>query len=221
MMEAISPLLLAFITGLVAGFFVSLPVGPINLTILHEGVQRGFRWAMLIGFGAVTMETVYCLIGFAGFTGLFDSKVMRAVMELISFILMLYLGIKFLRTSKLEDVSRHAAEIEQRLHPHTAYMTGFVRVLCNPNVLLFWLTLSATFISHEWVAATWSAKFACIGGVAAGATLWFLLLSFAVSRGHDRFSDHTLLRVSQVSGALLLGVAVVIGARLVMLLATH
>ena len=51
--------------------FSSIPVGPINLTILNEGAQRGFTWAMLIGLGASAMEVIYCAIAFTGFSSLF------------------------------------------------------------------------------------------------------------------------------------------------------
>ena len=44
------PALAGFFCGLI---FSSIPVGPINLTILNEGAQRGFLWAMLIGLGAI------------------------------------------------------------------------------------------------------------------------------------------------------------------------
>jgi len=100
-------------------------------------------------------------------------------------------------------------------------MTGFVRVLGNPAVLLFWITVCAAFVSHEWVDTTWRSRIACIVGVDTGAIGWFVLLSFGVSRGHGKVSDSTLLRLSHVSGLLLLCVAVAIGARLVRLLAQH
>ena len=215
------PLLIAWITGFVSGFVVSVPVGPINITILHEGVQRGFRWALLIGLGATVMETIYCAIGFAGFSGLFDSKMMRAAMELVSFVLVLYLGLKFMIAPTLPSTSKSSERIEQRLHPHTAFMTGFVRVLANPNVLLFWITLSATFVAHEWVDTTWQSKLSCVGGVAVGALAWFVALSFGASRGHGRCSDDTLLKMSRVSGGLLVLMALYLGARLVMLLSHH
>ena len=56
-----------------AGFFCSLvfssvPVGPINLTILNEGSRRGFAWGLLIGMGAAVMEVIYCSIAFTGFS---------------------------------------------------------------------------------------------------------------------------------------------------------
>jgi hypothetical protein len=55
--------------------------------------------------------------------------------------------------------------------------------------------------------------------VGLGGSLWFLLLSYIVSLRHGRFSTHTLLRMSQVSGALLLCVALILGVRIVTLLA--
>ena len=48
-------------------FLLSIPVGPINFTIINEGARRGFKWALLIGLGASAMEVVYCTIAFTSF----------------------------------------------------------------------------------------------------------------------------------------------------------
>ena len=200
-MTNLSDYLIAAFTGFVSGFLVSIPVGPINISIVNEGARRGFGWAFLIGLGATIMEVIYCAIAFAGFTHLFDSRVVKATMELVSFLLMMFLGVKY------------------RLHPHTAFWTGFVRCLGNPGVLLFWITISATFISHDWMDDTWQSKGACLLGVTLGCFSWFTLLSSLVSRGHGRFSTSTLVRMSQFSGASLLIVSLVMGGRLVKLLA--
>ena len=98
-------------------------------------------------------------------------------------------------------------------------MTGFVRVLGNPGALLMWITLSAMFVSHEYVSPTMDSKALCALGVAMGASTWFCLLSYGVSRGHGKFSSNTLLRVSHFSGICLLLLAVIIAARLVILIA--
>lgn len=220
-MPDLSPYGVAAVTGFVFGFLVSIPVGPINISIVNEGARRGFAWAFLIGLGATIMEVIYCAIAFAGFTSLFDSRWIKATMELVSFLLMLFLGVKYLLAHSLPSTSRSIETVEHRLHPHTAFWTGFVRCLGNPGVLLFWITISATFISHEWMDDTWKSKAACLGGVALGCFAWFTLLSYLVSRGHGRFSTRTLLRMSQFSGASVLIVALITGARLVRLLAHH
>jgi threonine/homoserine/homoserine lactone efflux protein len=218
-MGNLSDYLVPALTGFVSGFLVSIPVGPINISIVNEGARRGFGWAFLIGLGATIMEVVYCAIAFAGFTHLFDSRVVKATMELVSFLLMLFLGVKYLLAHSLPATTRSVESVEHRLHPHTAFWTGFVRCLGNPGVLLWWITISATFISHEWMDDTWQSKGMCVLGVTLGCFSWFTLLSFLVSRGHGRFSTNTLLRMSQFSGASLLIVSLVMGGRLVKLLA--
>lgn len=209
---------IAMMAGFVSGFLVSFPVGPVNLTILNEGARRGFQWAALIGTGASVMETLYCAVAFMGFSAFFTHRTVKAVVELISFLLMLFLGIKFLRAPALEERNPIEDRIEERLHPHSAFMIGFVRVLGNPGVLLLWITLSAAFVVRDWVWPTTREKLACVGGVFLGTTTWFLLLSFAVSRGHGKFSRQTLLRVEHVSGACLLLIALVLAVRLVLLI---
>jgi threonine/homoserine/homoserine lactone efflux protein len=219
MVMNVSALLLSLVTGMISGFMVSVPVGPINVTILNEGPHQGFRWGFLIGLGAVVMEVTYCGIAFAGFSNLFDSKLMRAAMELISVMLVFYLGVKYMLAHTLVATPPSAERLAARLHPHTAFMTGFVRVLCNPMVLLFWITLSATFVAHEWVEPNWTSKSVFLAGVAAGALAWFVMLSFIVTRGLRRFSAETLVQLSRLSGVMLVAVALVIGFRLIGLLA--
>src|SRR5438270_8798164 len=90
------PILLAGLTGFRSGLLLSIPVGPINLTIMNEGARRGFYWAFMIGLGATAMEVIYCFIAFTGFASFFQRGYIKAVMELFSFVFMLFLGVKFL-----------------------------------------------------------------------------------------------------------------------------
>jgi threonine/homoserine/homoserine lactone efflux protein len=206
---------------MVSGFVISIPVGPINLAIINEGAKRGFKWGVLIGAGGIAMDLIYCAIAFAGFSGLFTTRLLRATIELLSFLALVYLGFKYLEATRLPATTRGVEMVEHTLHPHTAFMIGFVRVLGNPAVLLFWITLSASFLSHNWIEDTWASKGACVAGMGTGAFAWFILLSYLVSLGHGRFSARTLIRMAHVSGAALLLAAVFVGARLVNLLAQH
>lgn len=218
-MAEFSPMLLAGLTGFVSGLLLSIPVGPVNLTILNEGTRRGFRWALMIGFGATVMELLYCTIAFTGFSTLFGRGWIKATMELISFVFMLYLGIRFLTARQLLRNSPIEVRLEEKWNPHSAFMIGFVRVLGNPGVLVFWIILAANFISREWVSATAAGKGACISGVALGTGLWFIGLSYVASRGKGRFSEQTLVRMEHVSGVVLLLVALGHGVNIIWQLA--
>src|ERR1700729_1541873 len=83
------PILAALMTGFISGLLLSIPVGPVNLTIMNEGAQRGFKWAALIGVGASLMEVIYCALAFTGFAGIFTTGYWKETMEFVSFAFML------------------------------------------------------------------------------------------------------------------------------------
>lgn len=208
--------------------FASIPVGPINLTILHEGPRRGFLWALFIGLGATIMDALYCAISFTGLSSFFDRGLVKASMQVASFVFLLFLGFKFLLAqtvnvpTRLDAASEKIGKgIEQKFHPHSAFATGFVRVAANMGVLVAWIVLSATLMSHDWVADTFVAKTACVGGVFTGTVLWFLFLSYIVSRGHGKFSEKSLLRLQHFAGICLIITAVFEGGQIAWHLAKH
>jgi threonine/homoserine/homoserine lactone efflux protein len=211
-------LLTSGLAGFISGFLVCIPVGPINVAIINEGARRGLLWSVMIGLGAMVMDTIYCGIAFTGFSSLFTGEIVRSVMELLSFMLMFFLGIKYILARDVPEHTLTVDAMEHKFHPHTAFWIGFVRVLGNPAVLLFWFTLSATFLAHEWISDEIASKALCALGNFCGGMTWFFFLSFLVSKGHGKFSTRTLLNMSRVSGFSLLVAAGFIGVRLVRLL---
>jgi len=215
------PYLLAALTGFVSGFIVSIPVGPINVTIINEGARRGLLWASLIGFGASAMEVIYCGLAFTGFASFFNGVVLKAAMELVSFIFILYLAIRFLKTKEVSGCTRVGEKLGKRLKPHSAFGVGFVRVMLNPGVFLCWVVLGASFKARDWVGNSFSDVFWCVAGVGAGTCAWFTGLSYAVSRGHGKFTEKTLLRMEHGSGLVMLGLAVAEGVHIVVQMVQH
>lgn len=222
------PLLLAALTGFLSGLVLCIPVGPINLIIINEGAKRGFRWALMIGLGATLMELIYCLIAFTGLAAFFQRGLVKAAMELASFVFMLVIGLRFLLAKSVDSPLHLSAKadaleqrIEEKLHPHSAFALGFVRVLANPGVLVGWVILGAHFIAREWVTPDWGGKLACVAGVTVSVGAWFTGLSWASSLGHRKFSPRGLLRLERISGVILLAIALAHGAYLVQQLAKH
>ena len=227
-MSLLHPIFVAALTGFISGLILSIPVGPVNLTILNEGARRGFVWAALIGLGATVMEVIYCFIAFTGFASFFTHGSIKAAMELFSFVFMLFISVKFMRAKTAAATAefgaaadRLARRLDERLHPPSAFMIGFVRVMGNLGVLVFWVILAANFISREWVTPDWPGKLACVGGVALGTGLWFAALSWGASRGHGKMSERTLLRMEHGSGLGLLVVAIIHGIIIIREMAAH
>ncbi len=220
-MEHLGPLFIPWGAGFLAGYLACIPVGPVNVTIINEGARVGFRHTFFIGLGAVVMEMIYSGIAFAGFAELFSSPLLRATMELVSFVVVSAIGVRYLMTREMPPIPHAVEVVEQRLHPHTAFMTGFVRVLGNPATLLFWIAFAAACISHEWVGPDRLSKGAAVTGIGMGSLAWFSKLGYAVSLGRGRFSQRALLRTAHVSGVLLLLAGLFMGGRLVAALSKH
>jgi len=235
-MPELAPIVVSALTGYFSGLVLSMPIGPVNLTIINAAAQRGFKYAFIIGLGAASMDMIYCTIAFTGFSSFFGIRLVKTSMEVFTFAFMLFLGVKFLTAKTVmaptqfgAAASRIEKRIDEKLHPHSAFMTGFVRVMGNLGVLLFWIVLAAHFMSHEayftsyaWVDDSPVGKFACIACVVLGAITWFCALSYMVSRhGFGRINERTLLRMEHFSGLCLLAIGLFDGANIAWKLALH
>jgi threonine/homoserine/homoserine lactone efflux protein len=224
-MDEFQSILVAGITGALGGLIVSIPVGPINLTIMNEGARRGFKWGLMIGLGATLMEVLYCALAFTSFASIFSRGYVGAAMQIFSFAFMLFLGFRFLVNTTVpmvEDLGRRIEHrIDEKLHPRSALWTGFVRTMANPGVLLLWIVLGANFISRGWVEPNGRGKISCLIGVAVGVGLWFVGLSWAVSLGHRKLSERSLRKMEIGSGIGLLLLAMAHGVHLAWQLARH
>ena len=224
-MPDLPPIFLAALTGFVSGLLLCIPVGPVNLTILNEGARRGFKWAALIGAGATVMEVIYCALAFTGFAAFFEKGWIKSLMEVFSFAFMLFLGVRFLIAKRVPLVEKleHSieAKIEEKIHPHSAFMTGFVRTLANPGVLLGWIILGANFISRGWVEPNREGKLACLAGVTLSVGLWFTGLSWAISFGHNKLTEKTMVKMERVSGVGLIVLGLIQGGYIAWKLTHH
>jgi threonine/homoserine/homoserine lactone efflux protein len=56
----------AFLTGLIAGYGIAIPVGAIAILIVEVGIRSGFRPAFVAGAGAATADFLYAGLAVVG-----------------------------------------------------------------------------------------------------------------------------------------------------------
>src|SRR5581483_10786166 len=82
--------------GVVLGWSVAWPPGPINAEIIRRGLARGFWPACAVGFGASTGDALWALLVVLGAGVLFASAAARLVLAAVSTLLLLILALLFL-----------------------------------------------------------------------------------------------------------------------------
>src|SRR5437588_2639244 len=98
-----------FIRGVIAGFAISAPVGPVNVLCISRTLTKGPRAGIIAGLGAAAADTIYGSI--AGFSISFIIQFLRKEefwLRIFGGMLLLAIGIHyyFKKPRTLEEQSR-------------------------------------------------------------------------------------------------------------------
>lgn len=204
-------LTVAWLAGLVSGFMVCLPIGPVNLTVINTALRKGFLPAFLVGCGAVCADLVYVALVLAGHATLPRDPRLLTALRIVAALIVAALGLRNLlwRTEKFEASSEAVAErVEARWHHPRSFLLGFLLPMTNLGLLLVWATLLTALDAHGWVDMQRAAsRWLCAIGIGTGAGLWFLLIAWLVSRAHRRITPAALTWLARICGVAFLGFA--------------
>lgn len=189
--------------GLVIGFSIAAPVGPIGVLCIKRTLTNGRMSGLVSGLGAATADALYGSIAGFGLTlisaFLLDQKTW---IRLVGGAFLCYLGLKtFISKPAEQDVRAHGGNLI------SAYLSTFVLTLTNPLTILSF----AAIFAGLGLGAT-DGDFASAGilvsGVFLGSAAWWLLLSGGVSLLRQRFDQQVMAWVNRASGVIILGFGV-------------
>lgn len=188
-----------FLKGLIIGFVIAAPVGPIGVLCARRTLMHGRRAGFYSGMGAATADAIYGFIAAFGLT--FISAFLidhQFSLRLVGGGLLLYLGIKaFLaRPVKKTDLPRSAR------HYAGLYTSTFFLTLTNPMTILSFAAVFAGFGLAGTKGSLLSAV-VLIVGVYIGSALWWLFLVGIFSVYRKRFQSHQLVWVNRIAGTII------------------
>jgi threonine/homoserine/homoserine lactone efflux protein len=196
-----------FIKGLIIGFSIAAPVGPIGILCIQRTLSGGNVQGLVTGLGAATADALYGFIAAFGLTFISNFIVDQSIwFRLIGGLFLCYLGIQaFLKKTQAQTV---ATVNNTKL---SAYGTTFFLTLTNPMTILFFAGIFAGLgIVSE------SIRYASAGlmviGVFAGSAAWWLFLSSVTGIFRNKINESKLALVNKISGCVILafGVAAIL-----------
>ena len=190
----------SFLRGLIMGFSIAAPVGPIGVLCIHRTLAAGWAAGLVSGLGAATADALYGCI--AGFGLAFVSSFLvsqQTWVRLVGGVFLCYLGLKTLLSRPAEQ----AASATGRGFLG-AYASTFLLTLTNPMTILSFAAvfagLGVASSGGDYVSAG-----VLVLGVFTGSALWWLLLSGGVGLFRTRFNARGLLWVNRLSGVVITG----------------
>ncbi len=190
--------------GLVLGFSIAAPVGPIGVLVIRRSLAEGRRVGFVSGLGAATADFMYGAIAAFGLTAVAGLMVSQQVwLRLVGGIFLVYLGVR----TFLAQPADKAAEAGGR-GLLGAYSSTLFLTLTNPATILSFAVIFAGLGLAGFDGGAW-ATLALVVGVFLGSAAWWLLLSGGVSLFRGRLTPAGLRWVNRIAGGIIVAFGVV------------
>ena len=189
-----------FVRGLLIGFSIAAPVGPIGVLCIRRTLADGRLAGLLTGLGAATADVLYGCIAGIGLTMVSDMLVDQQVwIRLIGGCFLCYLGLKTLVAFPAEHAAPAAGP---RLLQ--AYTSTLVLTLTNPMTIL---SFAATFagLGAGGAGSDYRSALMVVLGVFLSSALWWLMLTGGAGLLRTMVTPNALRWVNRVSGLFILG----------------
>ena len=184
----------AFVKGVILGFAIAAPVGPIGILCIRRTLAHG-RWIGFVsGLGAATADGLYGLVAALGLTALSSFLVQQVhILQAIGGLFLCYLAINIFRAA---PTVREAIASDGR-YAWRAYGSTLALTLTNPMTIL-------SFIGIFSGLALPDARLVLVLGVISGSVLWWFVLSLLAGMLQTRLHTAGIRYINYASGCILL-----------------
>lgn len=200
---------ITFATGFGLGLAIAMPVGPISLLCIQQGLARGFGGGAAAGAGVALADATYAAIAAFGLTAITTFLVgLQIPLRVLGLLAMPWLAWTIWRDA---NVPKHMAALPGASPATTLQM--YVLTLANPMTILTFLAL---FIgAGVGLAGGYEYSAALTIGTFAGSFAWWILVSGLVSTVRKRLTDETLAWINRAAALMIAAFALWIAVELI------
>jgi len=187
-----------FLKGIVIGFAMAIPLGPIGVMCIRKTLTERKIYAIAIGFGAATADLLYGSVAAFGLTMISSTLVTYKVwIRLIGGALLLLLGVKIFFSKPKTIVEQNNNKSVLRTYLSTVFLT-----LTNPFTIFAFIAVFNSLGLGSGLSYFSAATL--VFGIFIGSSAWFFLLSSGVTIFKKRLNLSALMWVNRVAGLLVI-----------------
>jgi threonine/homoserine/homoserine lactone efflux protein len=142
-------MLLVIIVAFALGVVTSLPVGAVGQLMFNRLMKEGLRASFAVGLFSALLDAIYCEIGLVGISLVFDSIVMRSLVQGLSLLILLHYGYKHLLPMRPTQNSDNQSTVQvshDSNKKNSSHLKHFFIVLTatigNPTMFAFWVNMA-------------------------------------------------------------------------------
>ena len=185
-----------FLRGLLIGFSIAAPVGPIGVLCIRRTLADGRLAGFLSGMGAASADMFYGALAAFGLTAIQDVLLGQSDwLRLVGGIFLLYLGVK----TFLAKPAQQATKSSSRNGLFGAYLSTFFLTITNPITILSFIAIFAGLRFAE-TGGSYTTASMMVLGVFLGSATWWLALSTGVGLLREKFTPTLLSWVNRLAG---------------------
>jgi threonine/homoserine/homoserine lactone efflux protein len=187
-----------FLKGIIIGFAMAVPIGPIGIMCIRKTLTEGRLRGMIIGLGAATADLFYGCVTAFGLTVISDTlNSERFWFRLVGGALLLFLGLRTFRARPADPkVPLNNSGMLR------SYLTTVFLTLTNPVTIFAFIAVFASLGLGN--GLSYFSASALVTGVFIGSALWFLLLSSGVTLFRKKLDKSGLRWVNRIAGILII-----------------
>lgn len=185
--------------GVLIGFSLALPVGPVGILCIRRTLAHGDRRGFLTGLAAASADAVYGAVAAFGITLVSDFITSELVwFRLLGGSMLIVLGVRTFRSHPERDLVNATGNN----HAET-FVSTFILTLTNPMSVFAFAAVFAGLGSAV-VGSTTLDRFSVVVGVFLGSFLWFALLTTVVHFFKEKIQSGGIVLINKISGGIIL-----------------
>lgn len=190
-----------FFRGLITGFIVSLPIGPMGIMVIQRTVNRDFKSGMYAGMGVAITDSIWALI--AGFSVTYIIAFLRdhqSAIQIIGAIAVFSLGLYIFNSNPVKAIRKNKIKATR---PVMYLISSMAIAFSNPVMILAYIVVFASaniiFDIHHLFS-----PFVFVSGFLLGAMVWWVTISYVINRFRHHFNLRLLWWFNKIAGAFIM-----------------
>jgi threonine/homoserine/homoserine lactone efflux protein len=201
-----------FLKGLVIGFSIAAPVGPIGVLCIQRTLGYGALTGFVSGLGAATADAAYAMIAAFGLTFVSGFLLKQQLaLRVVGGAFLLWLAWRSFNAAPADPRGANAADTRgsgRSLHIAAAYGSTVLLTLANPATILSFIAVFAGLgvgaaDASSGVGPGYPLACLLVLGVFLGSALWWLILAGIAGYFREKMQPRHLVWVNRASGLII------------------